>query len=67
MKGVAAVTFPDYKTMFEAWAVELVESDRMFALLTPANYDYYDHYEDDILIKNTRSWEIAYLIVKTVS
>ena len=57
------MTFPDYKTMFEAWAIEQVDSNRMFLLLTPENYDRYK-YSD--LIQNTHAWEIAYLIVMTV-
>ena len=64
MKGIANVTFLDYKTMFEAWALEILYSDRMYTVLLPENNE---HYDDDVLIKNTQAWEIAYLIVKTVS
>ena len=58
------MTFLDYKTMFEAWAFEILKSDRMYRVMQPDNYE---HYTDDVLIRNTQAWEIAYLIVKTVS
>ena len=58
------MTFLDYKNMFEAWALEIINSDRMYRVMQPDNNEHYDY---DVLIRNTQAWEIAYLIVKTVA